>query len=432
MKTYLDRLIEYYIKQASLQYDSLQKAPINDTFKDISVGDIIIAKRYRDEFEKTSFPEGHQTGPFIVIENNGDHLKAIYGTSNKNNLHENYMMERYTLESNILSKDTVFFLNIAETIDEYRYKEKIGSLNKEELEHFSNKLEGMKGDISFRPGLIVKYDFNLYYLSSIDDINMTLIGLKKDGNKNCVDINGITYEVVPNDIEYVLNDTKVRIIDIIPERSCRLIDELVTKTLSNKELQKGKRGDLINYNSNLYYVYGESGLLLNCFKVKNAAKKEHRITINGAPYEACFDELKDINSRSLYDVCLSASEEEMDYIKELKKSYSKITKREIENNKPKKLTKKRIKPGAIVHEKLPLVKEEYIVLRRETNTLYVIKAEDAEKGKFDRIVNMDIRQVYYVGTHDEYEYYRLCNSVNKVDDIAVTDKYLLELKNRIS
>ena len=180
------------------------------------------------------------------------------------------------------------------------------------------------------------------------------------------------------------------------------INELINKA-------KEKHGTLIHFNSELYYVYNETGLMLNCFKVKNAAKKQHRITINGAPYEACFDELIDIDSTSLYDICLTAYDEEIEYI----------------NNEMNNTTNK-IKPGIIVFDNIN--KENYLVLKRNNNILYVIKIEDIRNERIDNIISIDIKQVQYVGTYDEYEYYELYTSIN--DSNKKDSTYLKELKKQ--
>ena len=441
MGNLFDRLFKYHILLAAMKYNPLQdipseekveEPPINENFKDISLGDIIIATRYKNDEEKAAMPYGHKSGPFLVIENNGNTLKAIYGTSNKHILNDSSLMKNFTIDSEHLSKETVFVLTNAETIDDYRYKTKAGSLTVEELSHLTNKLLGLKEELTLSENMIVKYEDQYYFVKELNDTYATLIYLVKNGKKNLVTINGITYEVLLNRPEYVFNLDKLHIIDIVSDRVSKLINKKYEEaTKEESVMQVATRGNLINFNGNLFYVNGVTGQILNCFRVKNMATKAHRITINGAPYEACFDDTKDINSKALYDICLKATDKEMDAIKEVKKQYTYEQKHSVPKQPDrKKMKNKIIKPGTIVFEKRPLDKDYYVVLRRNTNTLYVINIKDAERNLYDRVINMDVRQVEYLGTYDEYEYYKLCTEVNKIDNIAVTDGYLLQLKKQ--
>ena len=69
-------------------------------------------------------------------------------------------------------------------------------------------------------------------------------------------------------------------------------------------------------------------------------------------------------------------------------------------------------------------------MKRINNTLYIIDVHDAEEGRFNRVVILDIHQADYVGTYDEYKYYELCTKINKIDTEAVSDKDLLQLKKQ--
>ena len=423
----LERLLSYYLKSKFMDYkviqeqEEVQETPvINKNFKNIELGDIIIASRYKNEQERELMPSGHKSGPFIVIENNGDTLKAIYVTSNKNVLNDYRLMKYFTIESDDLHKETVFIIDSAETIDDYRFKSKVGSLTKEELKHLVNKLNGLEQRIELNENLIVKYGGEFYFVKELNDTYATLIHLVKGGKKNLVTINGIKFEVLFTNLEFAFNFDKLKIVDIVTERTAKLINKKYDENKKENTTAIAERGNLINYNGNLYYVNGVTGQTLNCFRIKNVADKQHRIIISGAPYEACFDETKDINSRSLYEICLRASDKEMDAIKEVKKQYA-YEQKHSAPKKQKKLKRRIIKAGSIVVEKLPLDKEKFVVLRRINNTLYAIKLEDAKQGRFERIFNVDVHQVDYVGTYDEYKYYELCTNVHQVDDIAVTE-----------
>jgi len=437
MKTFLDRIIEYYVKEASLgtlptekedQITSEEPLKKSKFFLNISVGDVILAKRYKTNSERNKNGYGHNIGPYLVIENNGSTIKGIFGTSNKNLYSAVSPKELYTYKHHDENKDTIFILTQTQDIDEYRYLKKLFSFTSEELKHLKDKMNNLKEEKELTPNMLVNYDDETYFVKDVNETYTTLIKLIPGGIKDTVKINGITYQISLDSAEHVFDTKNIEILDIVTEDTSNLINNIYDTKNENRIFKKAKRGDLISFNNSLYYVYGETGNLLNCFLVKNIYEKENRITINGAPYEAKFNEIKDIDTKSLYEICLSATDEEMDYIKDLKKSFSKKSKNELKEYKKPHIAHSNIKAGAIINEKRPLIKEDYIVLRRENCTLYVIKMEDAKKNKFDCIVNMDIRQVYYVGTYDEYQYYELCTGVNQFDNIAITDEYLLELK----
>ena len=50
-------------------------------FELANFGDIIWAKRYKNEENMLSIPEGHREGPYVVIENRGNYLVCLYCSS---------------------------------------------------------------------------------------------------------------------------------------------------------------------------------------------------------------------------------------------------------------------------------------------------------------------------------------------------------------
>lgn len=440
----LERLLNYYLKSKLINFNYLKEIkeankeqevneenPINEKFKDIGLGDIVIAARYKNDKERKAMPFGHRCGPFIVIENNSDTLKAIYGTSNKNVLKDYELMKYFTIESDNLHKETVFIINKTENIDDYRFINKVGTLSKEDLKHLVNKLNGLDDNLKLRENMIVRFNNDFYFVKELNKSFATLIKLIRNGKKNLVTVDGIEFEVFLSKPEFVFNLDKLNIVNVVTDRTAKLINKKYEAFNKDVDMPIAERGNLINYNSKLYYVNGVTGQILNCFRVKKLANITHRIIINGTPYEACFDEIKDINSRSLYDICLKASDKEMDEIKEVKKQYAYKQKHNLQKkNKVNNQIKKNIKPGVIIVEKLPLNKTNYIVVKRINNTLYIIDVHDAEEGRFNRVVILDIHQADYVGTYDEYKYYELCTEINKIDTDAVSDKDLLQLKKQ--
>lgn len=109
-------------------YTMPKLSPACDKFKDISVGDVIFAKRYKTKAEMLNYPPGHEKGPYIVIENNGSFLKAIRGTHNLDDLDTSKTWFKYFKVSNSdlnnLKTDTLFTISRADYIDEERFIEK--------------------------------------------------------------------------------------------------------------------------------------------------------------------------------------------------------------------------------------------------------------------------------------------------------------------
>ena len=52
--------------------------------ENIKLGDILWAKRFKNKLEKSSIPEGHQNGPFIVIKKTNKRVYALMATSKPN------------------------------------------------------------------------------------------------------------------------------------------------------------------------------------------------------------------------------------------------------------------------------------------------------------------------------------------------------------
>ena len=410
-------------------------SPTCDKFKDISVGDVIFAKRYRTKAEMFNYPPGHEKGPYIVIENNGSFLKAVRGTHNLDDLDTSKTWFKFfkvsSSELNNLKTDTLFTINRADYIDEERFIEKKGTLSLEELKVLSKKLSSIKDKVNLAEGVIALYENKYYFVKEKNEEYVSLIELKENSNINGIEVNGKQFGILPKDLKIVYDYKKVRPVDVIHDELISKIKDMYNRVLIADSNEKASRGCLINYNSDLFYVYGEEGQNLKCFLVKNVQHKEHRITISGAPYDAYLGETCEINQKSLFQVCLHATEAEMDQIKEMRKDYSK-TQKNTKPTKKKGLPFKMIKPGAVVVEKLPLSKDHYIVLSRTNGTVCVIKTDDAINGKFGKIITLGIQEVNYIGTYDEFAYYKLCTEILKKDEKAVSQEYLLELKNRIS
>ena len=112
-----------------------------EDFSNISVGDIIWAKRYSDETEKKNIKKGHEESPFVVIKKTKYRIYALMCTTNPHtNVKWNklfYMLNRiiYNFKKNCYVNTGYVYI-----IDKNKYIRTIGHLNNEDQNNLNKYL----------------------------------------------------------------------------------------------------------------------------------------------------------------------------------------------------------------------------------------------------------------------------------------------------
>lgn len=102
---------------------------VANRFKNISFGDIVQAKRIDKNNPTLVIEPGHTIGPFLVLENKGDTLLCLFGSSNCNKFNAS---NRFIIDNRYydkLTKQTCFYINRFSEITLDIYIKKLGTLN---------------------------------------------------------------------------------------------------------------------------------------------------------------------------------------------------------------------------------------------------------------------------------------------------------------
>ena len=169
----------------------LKKSRLNN----LKIGDIILAKRYKNDIEKNQINEGHQNGPFIIIKKKRNKVYALYCTSADYDDNDNYIL----LPNNYnLSKKTYIYTSKEYEIEDNQYIRLLDKLSKDDLNKI-NKIIYLKGKIKkikyrFSIGDIIKYNNNLYYVFNVNKKFLQCYTIfKKNNSKNPIIINDVIY-----------------------------------------------------------------------------------------------------------------------------------------------------------------------------------------------------------------------------------------------
>ena len=196
-------------------------------------------------------------------------------------------------------------------------------------------------------------------------------------------------------------------IDICRETRIEGIKALNQKYVKTKETQNIiKRGNVIKAFGENYYVYGEfenNWLVHKIYRIQED-KKYIKVRINKSEFYIDLQGNKLIKSPN-YEIVKMATEEEIEYIKNLKKS-NKNKKSETEFE----YYNKEIQPKSIIRNAQTL--EDFYVIKREGNTITSVSSKDLYT-KFEHDLN-EQSPYYAVGRLSKIEYQNLQIQLNKV------------------
>lgn len=300
----------------------------------IKEGDIIFAKRYKNNKEKVQIEEGHQNGPFIILKKKFNKYICLYctGSNYKNNPFYIEMFDNY----NLLKKT---FINISQ---EYKLSSKhfisfIDKLSKEDFNKLK-KIIFLKGKINnvkinYNVGDIIEYRKQLYYIFNVNNNELECYYIfKKKKSKNPIIINNVAYSFDLFSNKRIKINRKIKLIDIATKQEINNVNKkrLICEQ-SRKDTHIIARGDLVKYNNDYYYIYGENGNNYNTYKIYLSnlkTKKLIKLYIHNGYYFSELEEM-DINKNNNIIYVKSAYEEEIDNIKKLKKQNKIVSKEQI-------------------------------------------------------------------------------------------------------
>ena len=334
--------IKESIKQKNYHYRDF----VDKLMPSLKIGTIIYTQDYNEE------KKDYDINMHIVVGFEGDKIIAVQCFNNPNKgdikIGDGLWMNTFVSFDNINALDyktpiTISAINLSDK-DLTRVKKGIYLNEKNNYEEKGIRKHFDINSINYHVGDIVTYSFQTYIIVNRNDDNTcTLIPI------NNHDTHFPYINFTESTIDYT-NPIEVRIDNLYYLNSLSDSQKTVIKNnfdiyKNNKETNKVKdkkieRGSLVFTSNDLYYVYGIDGNTANAFQVKKSNAKD-AIIINSKKYKPFYDELKDIDIKNdKYDYIDTATEDEMDTIREDKRDY-KMHHKHMERSTAKKITKSR-------------------------------------------------------------------------------------------
>lgn len=347
-------------------------------FEIANFGDIIWAKRYKNEEDMLSIPEGHREGPYVVIENRGNYLVCLYCSSqsdNRNSECRNFLLNDKSLSMN---KDTYVQINQVRFINKKRFIKKMSSLSFADIEILKKMIDiaGSKGRYSDFNFNIPKVELGKGDIVFYRDKRFLIIGdagnkfealpiyRTTKSNKNNVLING---EVMAVGFDHLANLSKfadLQRMDFVDNYTLSKVLAIYKNRINElKDKNRVRRGSLIRLNNKLYYVYGEINDKLMTFSVIDHANKYMCNIVIGTKifYTDFLDESMIEKNNLGISIVRFASDDEAEVIKKQRKTFVKPQVPEKDPNWYQRINKPEIQVGSVIR-----------IFNKHENDLYVV------------------------------------------------------------
>lgn len=392
-------------------------------FELASFGDVIWAKRYKNEEDMLSIPEGHREGPYVVLENRGNYLVCLYCSSQpdtRNSEFRNFLLEDKSLS---MVKDTYVQVNQVRFVSRDRFVRKLSSLSFDDKEKImkiidivssKRRYEGLDINLprlELGKGDVVFYKNKRYLIIGEDSTKYQALPIYRTtkSNKNNVLINGEVMAVAFDHLAYLSKNADLRRMDFVDNDTLRKVLSIYKNRIN--ELQRRKqvsRGALIRYKERLFYVYGEYGDELMVFSlVDHADKYKCNIVIGEKNFYSDFEEeIRIKKNDSGIKLMRLASCEEAEEIKRQRKNFVKPELPKRDPNWYQRINKPEIQVGSVIR-----------VYNKDINDLYVVIIRSQ-----DEVVALPLQQVL---DSDYKKLYR----INITDSIKVNEIVGMDLKS---
>ena len=325
------RIIEFFKKIIEVKDNDLSF---------LNVGDIIWAKRYKNDEEKSRIKMGHQESPYVVIKKSKGKVYALQCTSNPH-WEIQWKIAYYPLGKLNYQMKKNSFINcmVVYELKEIQFVEMIGHLNDVDLNQLKKQLYILKNsDFKVKPdieekyldfkigiGDVILYNGNKYYIDSIKGRSYEVYRLKKHPKVSDRLLIGNTYySFIFRNIEKIKIRSKYDLVDIFNTGEIEIINKYKENSLKllEKRMPNSLRvGSLIDYKNRMFYVYEKLDDCVNCYEIySNEVFEEGMadILVKGGIYKTFFAtvtipiEKLDDNG---YKIRRCAWEEEIEYNK---------------------------------------------------------------------------------------------------------------------
>lgn len=415
-------------------------------YNQIKVGDIIWAKRYQNEIEKESIPEGHREGPFIVLKKENGKLISIKGTSVVPN--EEYIDMDFYLNNDgyNLDKETYFKLNKLYFINEYSFISHMDKLKEKDKNklflhiksskkvYYVGKWETIDFNFPIQVGDIVNYDHQSFIVLDNNDKNIICVPLKNHldykNNTNLEVTNFINIDFSKS-ISLEIN-SDIKYVNTVNNKCLQNILTLFQKYINNcKNMQTTQRGSIIFKDNKYYYIYGEEGQDWLVFEInKKGSQNASQLEIGNTKYHTNFEESKISKKDSFTNIYLCLDEEK-DKIKNIRKKYKDL-KKKIETNGV--LNYVRFGVGDII-QSINYKNKRYIIIKICKKTYECLCIEEIINGIYDPVLLMktdvklaidnSIKGIKWLDENPEFEL-KYIGNFETINNIFRTQKKFLK------
>ncbi len=295
------RIIEFFKKIIEVKDNDLSF---------LNVGDIIWAKRYKNDEEKSRIKMGHQESPYVVIKKSKGKVYALQCTSNPH-WEIQWKMAYYPLGKLNYQMKKNSFINcmVVYELKEIQFVEMIGHLNDVDLNQLKKQLYILKNsDFKVKPdieekyldfkigiGDVILYNGNKYYIDSIKGRSYEVYRLKKHPKVSDRLLIGNTYySFIFRNIEKIKIRSKYDLVDTFNTGEIEIINKYKEKSLKllEKRMPNSLRvGSLIDYKNRMFYVYEKLDDCVNCYEIySNEVFEEGMadILVKGGIYKTFF------------------------------------------------------------------------------------------------------------------------------------------------
>ena len=379
-------------------------------FELANFGDIIWAKRYKNEENMLSIPEGHREGPYVVIENRGNYLVCLYCSSHpdtRDSECRNFLLNDKSLSMN---KETYVQVSQVRFINRNRFIKSMSSLSLDDIEKLKRMI-----DISASKGRYVDFDFDIpkVELGKGDivfyrDKRYLIIGdtgnkfevlpiyrtTKK--NKNNVLINDEVMAVAFDHLTSLSKFADLRRVDFVDTETLRRVLALyknrITELIDRKRI---KRGSLVRLDNKLYYVYGEINDKLMTFSVIDHADKYMCNIVIGTKnfYTDFLNESEIEKNNPGISLLYSASTLEAEVIKKQRKTFVKPPVPVKDPNWYQRINSPEIQVGSVIRIFNKDVNDLYVVIVRAQDEVVALPLQEVLNFEYKTLFKLKVTEI---------------------------------------
>lgn len=374
-------------------------------------GTIIWAKRYFNDEERLSIPEGHREGPFVIINNIPDGSVCLYATGatpKSGNFYSKVLILHELEYSSILKKRTYVRVDKSSILTDNEIISVQGELNEREKHELTKKLALTYEDdattrslipykhIHLEAGDIIKVDGRPFLIiRETEDKNYECMPITKSNDEPGITIEGVKYKVdFKNPIIIPSTTTRERM-SCLNHLQMQIINNQYQSFLDYKERYgKIERGSVVTQGKKFYYINGDVSNMFTGYKIKKGTNKNlANFFIDGEEFSSDFTGRVEFPKKDHeYHFYTNATEKEMDRIKRVKKEYQKTHQGKSKKQPKKDTNNDQIESGSIVS--ILSNGFRYIVITRQDNNLIAIRESDYIEGEY-HLVKLNIYETVY-------------------------------------